>query len=66
MATELSIVYSAYGTCAYPVTIANRKKHKKKKKKMLKSGWICTPLEGKRDNRIKEMMKNDVCKNLYR
>lgn len=66
MATELSIVYSAYGTCAYPVTIANRKKQKKKKKKMLKSGWICTPLEGKRDNRIKEMMKNDVCKNLYR
>lgn len=33
MATELSIVYSAYGTCAYPVTIANRKKQKKKKKK---------------------------------
>ena len=42
MATELSIVYSAYGTCAYPVTIANRKKQKKKKKKKKKNAqeWM--------------------------
>lgn len=36
MAIELSIVYSAYGTCAYPVTIANRKKQKKKNAQ----GWM--------------------------
>lgn len=29
----LSIVYSTYSTCAYPVTIANRKKRKKEKKR---------------------------------
>lgn len=43
----LSIVYSTYSTCAYPVTIANRKKRKKeKKRKENAQEWMfCTPLE---------------------
>lgn len=36
----LSIVYSTYSTCAYPVTIANRKKRKKEKKKKRKCSRV--------------------------
>lgn len=57
----LSIVYSTYSTCAYPVTIANRKKRKKeKKRKENAQEWMfCTPLEERKGIQNKE--KDEKC-----